>query len=162
MKELARAVETGHNVISPFLELGYSNEELVTVLSGRLIQVKDEYESYNSTLQDLGLEVHDSPVTWKHVVSFMSWTNILQVGNTVFVPVYPDSIYGRITKGDEQDGHITVHLDTSSLAEEHFQMDGDNGFNIGLYESLGYKVVPVPEYLHYFMGGIHCFVNILE
>jgi len=30
------------------------------------------------------------------------------------------------------------------------------------HESLGYEVVPVPEYLHYMMGGIHCFVNVLE
>jgi len=53
-------------------------------------------------------------------------------------------------------------LDLSDLDRERFELTDLNRSNRELYESLGYRVIPVPEYLHYMMGGLHCFVNVIE
>ena len=53
-------------------------------------------------------------------------------------------------------------LDATGLSDERFELTGKNAENYKLYSDLGYTVVTVPEYLHYMMGGIHCFVNILD
>jgi hypothetical protein len=78
------------------------------------------------------------------------------------MPFYPDSIYGKITQADMHDGQMLIQFDYSLLHKEQFQLEGYNKINFDLYESLGYNVVPIPEYFHYFMGGIHCFANILQ
>jgi hypothetical protein len=160
--EFAHAINSRHNAISPFLAHGDSAEVLLATLSKRLMDVKNEYESYATILGKLGIEIYRSPKTWLQVVSYMSWTNVLQAGNTLLMPLYPDSIYGKTTRVNMRNGQMLLQFDTSSLYKEKFELEGYNKINFELYESLGYEVVPVPEYFHYFMGGIHCFVNILQ
>jgi len=92
----------------------------------------------------------------------MSWTNVLQVGDRIVMPLYPDSLCGITKSTRSEGGLLQISLDVSAIGEERFELDGLNERNYGLYRSLGYEVVTAPEYLHYMMGGIHCFTNVLE
>ena len=59
-------------------------------------------------------------------------------------------------------GQVSISLDVSAIENERFELTGRNAENYKLYSDLGYRVITVPEYLHYMMGGVHCFVNIFE
>jgi hypothetical protein len=157
---LARAVTTAHPVLTPFA--GPAQDSLRAVLSARLRAVAREYEDYAVLLKGLGVEVHRSPVGWQHVLASMSWTNVAQVGNRILMPLYPDSLLGVTTAITADGGRLRTSLDVSRIEGEAFELRDLNQLHRELYESLGYEVVPVPEYLHYMMGGIHCFVNVLE
>lgn len=159
---LALAVAEGRNVVAPFNREDRPDDELVAALAARLATVAAEYDDYAALLEGLGLDVYRSRVTWRDVLSSMSWTNVLQAGNTIFMPVYPESLCARATEAETSGGRFYLTLEDSLLGDERFALDGSNGENFELYRSLGYRVVPVPEYLHYFKGGIHCFVNVTE
>jgi hypothetical protein len=159
---LARAIVNRHPVVTPFLTDEWERSTLLGVLSKRLLTVALEYEDYASVLDSLGVEVHRSSVSWQQILGSMSWTNVLQTGDRILMPLYPDSLHGVTRSTREVGGQIAISLDVSRIKEERFDPEGANGDNYSLYRRLGYDVVTVPEYLHYMMGGIHCFVNILE
>jgi N-dimethylarginine dimethylaminohydrolase len=156
---LAHAVETTYHVVTPFADM--PKDSLYTKLSCRLKTVAKEYDSYAALLEGLGLEVHRSPVDWRHVLGSMSWTNVVQVGDRILMPAYPDSLRAVTTAVRNVAGQMKITLDVSDLHNEEFDSHL-NEANKELYESLGYEVVEVPEYLHYMMGGLHCFVNVVE
>lgn len=158
--ELERAVRTGHPVVSKFA--GAHADSLVAVLDRRLRTVGAEYEEYAALLDSLGLEVHRISVRWPHVLASMSWTNVVQAGNRIFMPAYPDSLHGVTTSVRAAGGRVRATVDVSGVGAETFPAEGENRAARRLYEDLGYDVVPVPEYLHYMMGGLHCFVNVLD
>jgi hypothetical protein len=108
------------------------------------------------------MEVHRSDVAWQHVLGSMSWTNVVQVGGRILMPLYPDSLLASTTSVRNTRGRVRATIDVSGVEREAFELSGPNLENRRLYEHLGYEVVPVPEYLHYMMGGLHCFVNVLE
>jgi hypothetical protein len=108
------------------------------------------------------VEVHRSPVEWEHVLASMSWTNVVQAGGRILMPLYPDSLRGVTTATASEGGRTRLTVDVSGVDGESFDLSGDNLRNYELYRDLGYDVVPVPEYLHYMGGGLHCFVNVLE
>lgn len=161
-RAVARAVAEGGNVVAPYLDLGYQPEELADVIGERLVTVAGEYEDYAALLEGLGLTVYRSKVTWKHVLSAMSWSNVVQTRDRVFAPLYPDSARGVVLAVGTEGGQLTRTIDVSSLEDEVFLLEGDNKLNHALYGCLGYETVPVPEYLHYYTGGLHCFVNVLD
>jgi hypothetical protein len=136
-------------------------DSLYGTLSRRLESVAKEYDDYAAVLDSLGLEVYRSPVDWRHVLGSMSWTNVVQAGDRILMPVYPDSLHAVTTAVDNVEGQMRITLDVSDLSNEKFDARL-NETNKELYESLGYQVVEVPEYLHYMMGGLHCFVNVVE
>jgi hypothetical protein len=156
------AVDRRHPIITPFLTADMDAETLARVLSERLDTVVLEYEAYAAVLESLGVQVHRSPVGWQHVLASMSWTNVLQVGDRIVMPLYPDSLYGITKSTRSEGGLLEISLDVSAIGEERFELNGFNERNYGLYRSLGYEVVTAPEYLHYMMGGIHCLTNVLE
>jgi hypothetical protein len=159
---LDRAVATGHPIVTPFLDLGSESHHLPDVLAERLRSVAHEYDDYAALLDSLGLEVHRSPVGWQQVLGSMSWTNVIQFGNRVIMPLYPDSLHGVATGLAEEGGQLRLTLDVSGVDQERFELTGGNEVNYEMYRSLGYEVDTAPEYLHYMMGGIHCFINIVE
>ncbi|MDH3217325.1 MAG: hypothetical protein OEN01_13735 [Candidatus Krumholzibacteria bacterium] len=157
---LASAIDARHPVVTPFV--GLDPERLLATLSTRLGTVAMEYEDYATLLDSLGVEVYRSPVGWQHVLGSMSWTNVVQVGERILMPLYPDSLLGITKFVASAGGQMRITLDVSDIGEEKFELRDLNQRNRQLYQSLGYEVVTVPEYLHYMMGGIHCFVNVLE
>jgi hypothetical protein len=159
---LARAIASGRAVIAPFASYAESADDLEALLTGRLGVVVQEYEDYARVLEGLGLDVRRLPVAWEHVLASMSWTNVVQSGNTLLVPLYPDTLAGRVDLVSGDDGHITQSFDPSALDAEAFSPEGGNARALELYRSMGYRVVPVEESLHYFAGGVHCFVNVLR
>jgi len=158
-RQLSHAIETTYHVITPFASV--PRDSLFRKLSSRLTTVAQEYDDYAAVLDSLGLEVYRSPVDWRHVLGSMSWTNIIQAGDRILMPIYPDSLRGITTEVDNVGGQMRITLDASDLPNEAFDAHL-NEANKELYESLGYEVVEVPEYLHYMMGGLHCFVNVVE
>jgi len=159
---LALAIDTGHPVTTPFLARESDRDRLSGTLSERLHTVAAEYDDYASLLEGLGLKVYRSAVGWKQVLGSMSWTNVLQFPGRILMPLYPDSLHGRTTSVANAGGQLNLSLDVSRIADERFELEGRNAEQYKLYSDLGYGVVTVPEYLHYMMGGVHCFVNILE
>jgi hypothetical protein len=159
---LARAILDDRRVIAPFVSYATSADELEALLARRLAIVREEYEEYAHVLDGLGLDVHRSQVTWEHVLSSMSWTNVVQAGSRLIVPLYPDTLAGRTTHVSGARGHLTQEFDPSSLDEEVFSLEGDNAVNFESYKEMGYEMAPAEEYLHYYAGGLHCFVNVLE
>jgi hypothetical protein len=157
---LAHVVRATHPVLTPFT--GVDRDSLYIQLSHRLDTIAQEYDDYAAVLDRLGLHVHRSPVDWPHVVGSMSWTNVLQAGDRILMPLYPDSLMGVTKAVDNVNGQLRIALDVSDVHKEEFKMQNLNLANAQLYESLGYEVVGVPEYLHYMMGGLHCLVNIVE
>jgi N-dimethylarginine dimethylaminohydrolase len=157
---LAGAVQARAPVMSRYAFL--DEKTVVPVLSERLQTVSREYEEYAEALEGLGVEVHRSSVQWEHVLASMSWTNVVQAGDRILMPLYPDSLRGVTTAVARDGGQTRLSIDVSGVGEEKFELTGENLLNYELYESLGYEVVPVPEYLHYMGGGLHCFVNVLE
>jgi hypothetical protein len=157
---LAAAIKSDAPVLSRFAWLG--KNRMLNTLAERLQTVSNEYEEYAEVLEGLGLEVHRSPVGWEHVVGSMSWTNVLQAGDKLLMPLYPDSVRGVTTAVKSDAGQTRLSLDVSDIDGEKFELRDDNLRNYELYQSLGYEVVPVPEYLHYMGGGLHCFVNVLQ
>jgi hypothetical protein len=160
--ELSRAVAEGKPVVSPFVAGGGDRAAVVNLLSRRLRTVSLEYADYARVLEDLGYDVHRLTVGWRQVVGSMSWTNILQTPGRIFMPIYPDSLRGRTTSVARKGGQLKLTVDKSDLSREQFDLTDLNAEAHRLYNGLGYDVVTVPEYLHYMMGGIHCFVNIVE
>lgn len=158
-RRLAHAVETTYHVITPFASM--PKDSIYAQLSGRLETVSKEYDSYATVLEGLGLEVYRSPVDWRHVLGSMSWTNVVQAGDRILMPVYPDSLRAVTTAIENVRGQMKITLDASDLRNEQFDSHL-NEANRELYESLGYEVIEVPEYLHYMRGGLHCFVNVVE
>jgi N-dimethylarginine dimethylaminohydrolase len=156
---LANAVKHTYHVITPFASV--PKDSLYGQLCDRLASVSQEYNDYAATLGGLGLKVYRSPVDWRHVLGSMSWTNVVQAGDRILMPVYPDSLRGFTKDVDHVDGQMKITLDVSDLKHETFDSHL-NETNKELYESLGYEVIEVPEYLHYMMGGLHCFVNVVE
>jgi len=156
---LAHAVENTYHVVTPFASM--EKDSLYKKLSCRLKTVAKEYDNYAAVLENLGLEVHRSPVDWRHVLGSMSWTNVVQAGDRILMPVYPDSLHAVTTAIENSGGQMKITLDVSDLHNEQFDSHL-NEANKELYESLGYEVVEVPEYLHYMRGGLHCFVNVVE
>lgn len=159
---LADAIEAEQPVVTPFLEEDGASPELFDELSRRLNEVSREYEGYATMLDSLGLEVHRSTVGWREVLGSMSWTNVVQMGDHVLMPIYPDTLRAETQSTTAVGGQITTSLDVSRIDQERFFHTGRNGENLELYEHLGYRVSGIPEYLHYMMGGVHCFVNIIE
>ena len=151
---LKRAVETTYPVVTPFATL--QKDSLYNKLSCRLKKVAQEYDNYATVLASLGLEVYRSPVDWRHVLGSMSWTNVVQAGDRILMPVYPDSLRAITTGVENVRGQLKITLDVSDLHNEQFNSHL-NEANRELYESLGYEVIEVPEYLHYMRGGLHCF-----
>lgn len=160
--ELSQAIARRHPVVTPFAVGDLDDKRLYDALSARLQTVSLEYDDYAAVLDSLGVEVYRSGVGWHHVLGSMSWTNVLQFGNRIVVPLYPDSLRGTTTSIQSGGGLMRISLDVSHVGEERFELRGLNEENHRLYRTLGYDVVAVPEYLHYMMGGLHCFVNILE
>jgi hypothetical protein len=160
--ELERAVARGEAVVSPFVAGGEGGAAIVDLLSGRLHSVALEYDDYVAVLEGLGCDVRRLTVGWRQVIGSMSWTNVLQTPGRIFMPVYPDSLLGRTTSVARRGGQLKLSVDTSDLSHERFELTGLNADAHRLYTGFGYDVVTVPEYLHYMMGGIHCFVNIIE
>jgi N-dimethylarginine dimethylaminohydrolase len=158
-KLLARAVEHTYHVITPFQS--FPRDSLYEKLCCRLKTVSKEYNDYAAVLDSLGVQVYRSPVDWRHVLGSMSWTNVVQAGDKILMPMYPDSLRGITTDVDNVGGQMKITLDVSDVKHEAFDSHL-NQANKELYESLGYEVVEVPEYLHYMMGGLHCFVNVVE
>jgi hypothetical protein len=158
--ELERAARLRAPVLSryAFLDEG----DVAAKLAERLHVVSREYEEYTEVLEGLGVEVHRSPVEWEHVLASMSWTNVVQAGGRILMPLYPDSLRGVTTATASEGGRTRLTVDVSGVDGESFDLSGDNLRNYELYRDLGYDVVPVPEYLHYMGGGLHCFVNVLE
>lgn len=157
---LASAIRMGDPVVTPFLDSEAA--QALSILSDRLHTVAKEYEDYATVLDSLGVDVYRSTVDWQHVLASMSWTNVLQVGNRILMPIYPDSLRGITESMTHAGGQTRATIDVSEIGEEKFELRGLNERNRRLYEGLGYDVVTVPEYLHYMMGGVHCFVNVLE
>jgi hypothetical protein len=158
--ELARAIRGGHPLVSRYA--GVAPDSLLAALDERLRTVAAEYGDYAALLDSLGMEVHRSDVAWQHVLGSMSWTNVVQVGGRILMPLYPDSLLASTTSVRNTRGRVRATIDVSGVEREAFELSGPNLENRRLYEHLGYEVVPVPEYLHYMMGGLHCFVNVLE
>ncbi len=159
-RDLEDAIRAGRPEITPFT--GPGDGDLLEALSARLGTVALEYEDYASLLDSLGVVVHRSPVGWRQVLGSMSWTNVVQVGGTILMPLYPDTLRGVTESVTTGGGRVRMALDLSDLDRERFELTDLNRSNRELYESLGYRVIPVPEYLHYMMGGLHCFVNVIE
>jgi hypothetical protein len=159
---LAHAIASGDNIVSRYQDFGHGNDELADVVGARLAVVAAEYEDYAAILEGLGLTVYRSRVTWVHVLGAMSWTNVAQTRDRVYAPIYPDSVRGTTLAATGEGGRLSLVIDASSIKDEEFLLEGENSLNHSLYGCMGYETVPVPEYLHYFAGGIHCFVNILE
>ena len=141
---------------------GLDQERLLSTLSTRRQTVAMEYEDYATLLDSLDVEVYRSAVGWQQVLGSMSWTNVVQVGDKILMPLYPDSLRCVTTSVMSDGGQMRISLDVSDIGEEKFELRDLNQQNQRLYQRLGYEVVTVPEYLHYMMGGIHCFVNVLE
>ncbi|HKW13801.1 MAG TPA: hypothetical protein VJS69_04875 [Candidatus Krumholzibacteria bacterium] len=158
-KRLAHAIAHTYHVITPFESV--PKDSLYQKLCSRLQTVSQEYDDYAVLLDSLGLQVYRSPVDWRHVLGSMSWTNVVQAGDRILMPIYPDSLRGVTTDVDDVGGQVKITLDVSDVPHEKFDSHL-NEANKELYESLGYEVVEVPEYLHYMMGGLHCFVNVVE
>jgi hypothetical protein len=158
--ELAEAVTSDAAIISRFV--GMDRAALLPELIRRLETVALEYDDYAVLLDSLGVAVHRSPVGWREVLGSMSWTNVVQVGDRILMPLYPDTLRVTTRSTSVSEGRTMVSLDYSRIADEQFDVSGRNGENLELYQRLGYAVVAVPEYLHYMRGGIHCFVNVLE
>jgi hypothetical protein len=158
-KLLARAIAHSYHVITPFRS--FPRDSLYQQLCCRLNTVSKEYNDYAAVLDSLGLKVYRSPVDWRHVLGSMSWTNVVQAGDKILMPMYPDSLRGITTDVENVEGQMKITLDVSDVKHEAFDSHL-NQANKELYESLGYEVVEVPEYLHYMMGGLHCFVNVVE
>ncbi len=159
---LAAAIEADAPVISPFVGYASGPIELAALLADRLSVVQAEYDDYARVLMSFGVRVHRARVTWMDVLASESATNIVQAGNRILVPVFPDTLRGRVARIGGDAGHITQSLDMSHIGAERFLLEGRNRHNVSLYEGLGYRVVPVDEYLHYYAGGLHCFFNVLE
>jgi N-dimethylarginine dimethylaminohydrolase len=160
--KLSRAITNRHPIISPFLADGQDPETVRGILTQRLETVALEYDDYALVLEDLGYRVSRSTVGWREVLSSMSWTNVLQTPGQIVMPLYPDSVRGRTLSVTNRGGQLSLSVDVEGIVDERFELTGSNATNYGLYSDLGYDVVAVPEYLHYMMGGLHCFVNILE
>lgn len=160
--ELSRVVHNGGVIITPFNDPSIDAEHLIDLLSERLQTVAMEYEDYATLLDSLGVDVYRSDTDWRHVLASMSGTNVIQVGDRIFMPLYPDTLRGVTRQVGMSKGQVQIVLDVSGIDEERFELGEFNQRNYALYRSLGYDVVTVPEYLHYMMGGIHCFVNVLE
>jgi hypothetical protein len=160
--DLSRAIEFRHPVVSPFLTDKADPTKIRDVLSQRLYMVAAEYDDYADLLNGLGVRVFRSSVEWQQVLGSMSWTNVLQTPDRILMPLYPDSLHGYTTSVAETGGQVSLSLDLSGIQNERFEVTGRNAENYKLYSDLGYQVITVPEYLHYMMGGVHCFVNILE
>jgi hypothetical protein len=161
-QEAMAAIDSGDSDVAALVAAGVEERQLRATLPARLETVTADYEEYAAVLSELGLEVHRSDVTWRHVVSSMSWTNVLQVGDRVIMPLYPDASRAKKTGVTRSGGRMRFTLDVSAVGDERFALEGENLANYNLYRRLGYDVQAVPEYLHYFMGGVHCFANILE
>jgi len=159
---LARAVDARRPVVSPFLDAGVDADTVAAGLAARLDTLALEYDSYAKVLRDLGVEVYRAPVGWRNVLASMSWTNVLQLGDRIVMPLYPDSLYGIRRSTRDTGGRLEISMDVSAVGEERFELTGLNREYSRLYRSLGYEVVTAPEYLHYMMGGIHCFTNVLQ
>jgi hypothetical protein len=102
------------------------------------------------------------PAGWEQVVSSMSWTNVVQAGGRLLMPLYPDTLRAVTRSVTESGGRTRRSLDVSVIGDENFLETGTNRAPLALYRNLGYDVTTVPEYLHYMMGGVHCFVNVLR
>lgn len=161
-RDLSRAIDSQHNLISPFLNFAQDSKVLREILAERLSVVAAEYEDYAALLEGLGLKVYRSPVRWFHVVASMSRTNVLQTEDRILMPLYPDSARTRTLAVRNTGGRLASAVDVASVDNEEFVLEGYNKANYELYRSMGYQTIPVPEYFHYFMGGLHCFVNVLE
>ncbi len=157
---LAEAISADRPVVTPFSQP--NDEELLASLSNRLSTVALEYDDYAAVMDSLGVTVKRSPVSWRHVLASMSWTNVVQVGEKLLMPLYPDTLRGITESVTSSDGQLRISLDLTDVGDEQFKLLDFNERNRQLYEDLGYEVIPVPEYLHYMMGGVHCFVNVLE
>ena len=160
-RQLRDAIDKNHPIIRSLFERERDRNEIYTLLAERLAAVSGEYNHYAALAERLGLEVIRSPMQWQHVASWRSWTNVLQVGTRLFVPVYPESLGTIAETVRDQRGSIMKQIQLEAVANDRFEMTGYNLQNHDLYADLGYDVVSIPEYLHYFEGGIHCFVNIL-
>jgi hypothetical protein len=160
--ELEKAVAGGDPIVESLFEPGRERDEILDLMSERLSFVSEEYDYYATLLEDLGLEVFRSPTDWKHVAGWMSWTTVVQAGPRLFMPVYPSSINtaAEIVRGPQ--GEIRKKINFKDLPNEQFQMEGFNLENFQLYKRLGYEVIPIPDYLHYFEGGLHRFVTIIN
>jgi hypothetical protein len=159
---LSRAIDNRHPLVIPFFAYEQEPKRLHGILSDRLRTVAAEYDDYARVVGALGVRVHRSAVGWQQVLGSMSWTNVLQTPGRIAMPLYPDSLHGRATSAAGAGGQLSISLDVAGLENERFVLSGRNAENYRLYTDLGYQVIAIPEYLHYMMGGIHCFVNILE
>lgn len=161
-RQLRDAIDNNHLIITSLLDSTDDREEVFNLLNNRLSSVSREYDHYAAVAEQLGLRVLRSPIEWTHVASWRSWTNVVQMGSRLFVPIYPESLNAtaRITR-DER-GSLIKQIQMEAVSNDEFSLTGYNLQNKELYESLGYQVVLIPEYLHYFAGGIHCFANVLD
>jgi hypothetical protein len=161
-RELRDAIESGDPLIASLFEQERSHDEEFELLSRRLSFVSAEYDSDAGIVAALGLTVHRSPTSWRHVAAWMSWTSVFETtGRRLFFPVYPDPAIAAVRTVKDEQGRITRELQPDALADEKFELEGYNLLNHDLYVNLGYQLVPIPEYLHHVGGGLHSFVNIL-
>lgn len=161
-RQLRDAVDNNHPIVASLFERDRDREEIYGLLSDRLSEVSREYDHYAAVAGQLDLSVVRSPMEWTHAASFRSWTNVVQAGPRLFVPIYPESLNAAAEIGRDERGSITRQIQLEAVANDQFMLTGYNLRNKELYESMGYQVILIPEYLHYFEGGMHCFANILN
>ncbi|GEM_PF-2292668 len=160
--ELKKAVFNHDFAIESLYPADRDRNEVFGILDERLKKTKEEFDYYAILLEDLGLHVFRSPMQWKHVASWMSWTAVLQVGTRIFMPIYPESLSTATEMLEQTGSALRKSLKLKPLSSEKFELTGYNLQNYDLYKGFGYEIVPVPEYLHYFQGNIHSFVNIMD